>query len=497
MRRRVPTYLAAQRQRRKQRARRRLALIVTSIVGVLLLVVGVARLLESDSDDAFSARVADETPAEHEDAASEESVDAETPAAEPAPVAADSPAEVPEEDFEESEISRGATQEPVVEAELWGPPDPFVRYVGSIKPGDAFGTALDTVGVPPDISQQIIRTLRGTLDFRRIRPHDAFSALVSREGELLEFTYERGSAEVYSIEVVDGKWIPLKKQKEYERRLALVQGEVSSTLFEAVVAAGESPELIMNFVDIFAWEIDFSIMTRKGDRFLVLVEKLFDRGSFFGYGRIYHARYVNQGQEHAATYFEAPDGFSGYFDREGRNLRKAFLRAPLNFRYISSGFTSSRFHPVLGKKRSHRAIDYAAPTGTPIWSVADGVITDIGWMGGAGRAIRIRHANGYTTSYSHLSRFAKGMRKGTKVRQQQIIGYVGATGLATGPHLHYVLKVNGTPVNPARVKLPAGDPVPRKYLTRFQEERGQWENEVVRRLEGTQPQVLPAAATAD
>jgi murein DD-endopeptidase MepM/ murein hydrolase activator NlpD len=388
---------------------------------------------------------------------------------------------------------------PVTEAEapvteLWGPPEPFRRLRGILQPGDTLGTALDDAGVAPATVQQIVQALRGTLDVRRVRPQDKFDLVVNAEGALLAFQFERGLGEIYRIDPRPAKWVAVKEQRALERRLALIHGKVETTLFEAIEAAGEKDDLIMSFVEIFAWAIDFSVFTRRGDTFEMVVEKLYDQGVFRGYGRIFTAQYVNAGEPYDATYFEAPDGFAGYYDNQGRNLRRAFLKAPLRFNLITSSFTYSRFHPILKVNRPHLGVDYAAPVGTPIWSVADGVVTGAGWMGGSGRAVKIRHRNGIESSYSHLIRIAAGMRTGVRVRQKQIIGYLGSTGLSTGPHLHYGMKVNGRAVNPAKFKLPAGDPVPKKYLAEFALERDKWAAATAAMHPQAGAKVVPAAA---
>lgn len=468
-------------QARRQRARRRLALVVGGVFAVALVVLLtlVVRRLDRDKPAAVA-----EPPLT-------------TAAAEPAGdaiVATPSQPESADAELEDEMAAMAVPETAAVEtAELWGPPDPFTRITGVLQPGDTFGTALDNAGVAPATTQKIIQTLRGTLDFRRVRPQDKFDLVVDAGGALLEFAYERGLDEIYRIDPRPERWVPIKEKRQFDTQLALVRGEVASTLFDAIAAAGEQDALIMSFVEIFAWAIDFSVFTRKGDTFTMLVEKLYDKGVFRGYGRILAAEYVNAGEVYDATYFEAPDGFSGYFDSKGRNLRRAFLRAPLRFNAITSSFTYSRFHPVLKFRRPHLGIDYAAPTGTPIWSVADGVVTAAGWMGGSGRAVKIRHRNGIETSYSHLSRFGPGIRAGRPVRQKQVIGYVGATGLATGPHLHFGMKVNGRAVNPATMKLPAGDPVPRKYIELFQQERTHWLAEVNARKTAAAG-VVPASA---
>lgn len=467
-------------QERKQRARRRLALLMGVVAAVVLVTALTLVVRRLDRNKATKAAEPPLTTAAADPAG--DAIQAEPSSTESAD------AEV-EDELENMAMPETAAVET---AELWGPPDPFTRIAGVVQAGETFGTALDGAGVAPGVTQKIIQALRGTLDFRRVRPQDKFDLIVGADGDLLEFAYERGFDEVYRIEPRPERWIALREKRQFDTQLAYVRGEVQTTLFEAIAAAGEQPGLIMSFVDIFAWAIDFSIFTRKGDTFSMLVEKYYDKGVFRGYGRIFAAEYVNAGEVYDATYFEAPDGFTGYFDAKGRNLRRAFLRAPLRFNAITSSFTYNRFHPVLKFRRPHLGVDYAAPTGTPIWSVADGVVTGAGWMGGSGRAVKIRHRSGIETSYSHLSRFGPGIRSGVRVRQKQIIGYVGATGLATGPHLHFGMKVNGRAVNPAKMKLPAGDPVPKKYIELFQTERNRWLTEVAARAPKTG--VVPAAA---
>ncbi len=482
MNRRTPSYLRPQQELRRQRARRRLAVLVLGLLAAVASIVVIVSLSRNTGEDAPDTATGPEIQA----------------------AVTDEPETLPPEDMEPladdavGDEELAAHESPELEPEqpeLWGPPEPFLRLSGTVNSGDTFGTALDSAGVPADTVSRIIRTLRGTLDYRRIRPQDRFEILMTDGGELLEFNYERGFSEIYSILVSDGKWTPLRREREFERRLAFVNGVVESTLFEAVAAAGEQAELIMTFVEIFAWAVDFSVATRKGDRFTMVVEKLYDKDVFRGYGRIYTASYENAGEMMTATYFEAPDGFSGYFDEEGRSLRRAFLKTPLRFSAITSGFTYSRFHPVLKKRKPHLGVDYAAPTGTPIWSVADGVVIAAGWMGPSGKAVKIKHRNGYETSYSHLSRIAPGIKRGARVRQKQVIGKVGTTGRSTGPHLHFGMKVNGRAVNPASVKLPAGDPVPRKYLTQFKTERDRWFGEAARLQDARPAGLVPAAAS--
>ena len=245
----------------------------------------------------------------------------------------------------------------------------------------------------------------------------------------------------------------------YTTKTARVRGVIESSLFEAVTDTGESEVLAMNLADIFAWDIDFILDIRKGDSFQALVEKRYRDGQPAGYGRILAAEFTNKGTTFQAFLYKDGDRRLDYYDADGRSLRKAFLKAPLSFSRISSGFTMRRFHPITKTWKSHPAIDYAAPRGTPIKSVGDGVIIKKGYTRGNGNYIKIRHNSSYETIYLHMKGFAKGIAKGKRVAQGQRIGYVGSTGLATGPHLCFRMYKNGAPVNPHRVKAPATKPI--------------------------------------
>ena len=246
-----------------------------------------------------------------------------------------------------------------------------------------------------------------------------------------------------------------------------MRGTISSSLFDAVSALGENAELAINLADIFAYDIDFIRDLRHGDTFQAVVEKRFRKGNPAGYGRVLAAEFTNQGKTYRAFLFKDGDRAPAYYDAQGYSRRTAFLRAPLSYSRISSGFSMRRFHPVTKTWRAHPAIDYAAPTGTPIMTVGDGKIVDIGFTNGNGNYIKIRHSNGYETMYLHMSRFAKGMKQGRRVNQGEVIGYVGATGLATGPHLCFRMTRNGAPVNPPTVRSAAASPVSPERLGDF------------------------------
>lgn len=234
---------------------------------------------------------------------------------------------------------------------------------------------------------------------------------------------------------------------------AIVTGEIQTSLMDAMIDQGEDYTLAYLAADILEWEIDFFKDLRKGDKFKILVEKRFIRGEFAGYGRIHAIDFINQGQLVRALFYEDEKN-RGYFTPEGNSLKKGFLKAPLNFRRISSGYTSSRLHPVLKRYRPHYGIDYAAPTGTPVQTTADGTVIKITRDKAAGNYVKISHKNGYETFYMHLSAFKRGLRVGKYVKQGDIIGYVGATGYATGPHLDYRIKRNNQYLNPLKFKAP-------------------------------------------
>src|SRR5438067_13354517 len=221
--------------------------------------------------------------------------------------------------------------------------------------------------------------------------------------------------------------------------------------------------------DIFAWDFDFTADTRTGDRFRLLVEKRYAGDRFVNYGRILVAQYVSNGRVISGVGFEAGgEGRYSFYDPEGRSLKKSFLKSPLEFSRITSRFTYARPHPILGGTLPHLAVDYAAPPGTPVRAVADGTVSHAGWDGGYGLAVRVRHRSGYQTLYAHLSRFGHDVRAGTRVNQRQVIGYVGSTGLSTGPHLHYEVIKGGRRVNPLGEKFIPGDPIPRAERTEFE-----------------------------
>jgi murein DD-endopeptidase MepM/ murein hydrolase activator NlpD len=233
----------------------------------------------------------------------------------------------------------------------------------------------------------------------------------------------------------------------------------------------ENPELILKFAEVFEWEIDFLTEPQRGDSFRLIFEEYDLNGNFVKYGDILAAEYRSGRHVNQAVIYQIPNGRKDWFDPSGKTVRKAFLKSPLNYRRISSRFSYSRFHPILKKYRPHLGVDYAAPAGTPIVSSADGVVISAGWKGGLGKAVEIRHANGFVTSYGHLSAIARGIRSGARVNQKDLIGYVGSTGNSTGPHLDYRVQVNGRFVNPLKMIAPPVEPIKPEYLADYQAHR--------------------------
>jgi murein DD-endopeptidase MepM/ murein hydrolase activator NlpD len=250
--------------------------------------------------------------------------------------------------------------------------------------------------------------------------------------------------------------LPEVLTRSYDVAVAVRTGSVRSSLFSAVAESGEEDQLALDLADVFAWDIDFRTEIQRGDSFRVAFEKLSLDGHFVRYGRILAAEFVRGSRVLRAVRFDGAQG-TGYYAGDGTPLRKAFLRSPLKFTRISSGFTHSRFHPILGRFTEHLGIDYAAPTGTPVQAAANGVVSLAGWSNGYGNTVRIHHANGYETLYGHLSRID--VRAGQHIGQGETLGAVGATGLATGPHLDYRMTLNGTFLNPLTVDLPPAEPI--------------------------------------
>ena len=291
---------------------------------------------------------------------------------------------------------------------------------------------------------------------------------ILQEDNLIGFEYEINKQVKLVIQREKIGFSIMQMPMEYDRNLAVVSATITTSLVEAVGKSGEPHELAWKLSDIFAWDIDFSKDIQPGDRFDVLIEKRYLDGQFMEYGKIQAAIFTHNGTCFKAFLHKDSKGVSGYYDENGTSLQKSFLRVPLEFSRISSNFTPKRMHPILKEYRSHPGVDYAAPMGTPIKTVGDGVITEFGYSKTMGNNVTVRHFNGYITQYYHMSKFAKGMKKNSKVIQGEVIGHVGMTGYATGPHLCFRMIKDGKPVNPLTHKSPSAAPVTPGELEQFQ-----------------------------
>jgi len=306
----------------------------------------------------------------------------------------------------------------------------------------------------------------------RLRPGDTIT-LVHEEGLIQALRRRISETEILSVTRVaqaDGTAFAAEVlETPLEIREGHAHGTIDSSLFADARAAGVSPEIILRLAnDIFGWKIDFALDIRHGDRFSVIYEQKYRDGEYIGDGRILAADFVNDGETYRAVYYESADGkVADYFAPDGRSMRRQFLRAPLDFTRISSNFNPRRRHPILNTIRAHKGVDYAAATGTVIKAAGDGRVDFVGTKGGYGRAVILEHGGGISTLYGHMSRFASGLRRGQRVRQGTTIGYVGSSGAATGPHLHYEYRVNGVHKNPRTVPLPDAAPLAAAYMTDF------------------------------
>jgi murein DD-endopeptidase MepM/ murein hydrolase activator NlpD len=365
-------------------------------------------------------------------------------------------------------------------------PEPAKRVKAvEVKHGDNLLRALAREGVAQRVGNDIAAALMHSgANLRRIRPRDTLEITWDLDGEPIALRYEPSPWLGYAVVSTDDGWQARRSETRPDIRVEAVSGEVTRSLFEAVESAGEPPQLVLDLVEIFSSDFDFTADTRAGDRFRLLVEKRYASDQFVDNGRILVAQYLSDGRLLTGVAYErARRGDVEYYDATGRSLRKSFLKSPLEFTRITSGFTYARPHPILGGVRPHLAVDYAAPVGTPVRAVAHGLVAAAGWNGGNGISVQLRHTQGYETMYNHLSRLAAGVRPGASVNQRQVIGYVGSTGLSTGPHLDYRVARQGRFVNPLGENFIPGEPISADERGAFLEQA----RTLVRRLENEAP----------
>jgi murein DD-endopeptidase MepM/ murein hydrolase activator NlpD len=327
---------------------------------------------------------------------------------------------------------------------------------------------------------EFIKLKEASADVHRLRylyPGRPYKILIDSTSQINQFEYWIDDDNILNITRTETGFYAEKKKVEYEKRILHIGGIIKDNLIQSVGEEKENIILAFQLSDIFAWDIDFTTDIRNDDVFKIVVEGLYLNAEFKKYGEILSVEFINNGDIYRAYRFEF-DGKVDYYDTAGKSLRRSFLKAPLNFRRISSGYTERRFHPILKIYRPHLGVDYAAATGTPVSAVGDGTVISAGYKGANGNIVIIKHPNGYKTYYGHLSKFRKGIKKGVKVGQGQVIGYVGATGLATGPHLDYRIKINDKFVNPLTLKLSRGSAIPKKLMAEFRSFKSDMDNQL-------------------
>ncbi len=335
----------------------------------------------------------------------------------------------------------------------------------TVKRGDSLSAIFKRLGLDQG---QLVQLSRGKgKPLARIHPGQRLEFHTDPEHRIEKLVYRLDPVSSLHFHRTATGYTSEQVEEPYERRRSYTQATIDDALFLAGQRAGLPDKTIMQLVEIFGWDVDFALDIRKGDRFTVVYEELFKGEERAGYGDVLAAEFVNQGRTIRALRYTDENGNTNYFSPDGGSMRKAFLRTPVRFSRISSHFDMKRKHPILHTIRAHKGVDYAARTGTPVKATGDGKVTFAGWKGGYGKTIVVRHGGAYTTLYAHLSRLAKGMRSGKHVRQGDIIGYVGKTGLATGPHLHYEFRVKGAHRNPLKVKLPKASPIAPKLRPDF------------------------------
>lgn len=327
---------------------------------------------------------------------------------------------------------------------------------------------------------------------RNLYPGRPYRILLDDNDRINSFIYWIDDDNILNITRTEAGFNAEKVAVDYEKRIIHIGGEVNDNLISSMGEVREGLTLALNISDIFAWDIDFTSDLRNGDTFKVVVEGLYLDGEFKKYGDILSLEFINNGNTYQAYRFEN-EGKADYYNSDGRTLRRTFLKAPLSFRRISSNFSKGRFHPILKRYRPHHGLDYAAPTGTPVSAVGSGTIIFSGIKGQYGKLVIIKHPNGYKSYYGHLSRIDRNIKKGAKVDQGQLIGLVGATGLATGPHLHYELRIKDKAVNPLTVNLPRGKSIPAKGMTEFR----QFKKEMDSRMTSINPLKVVDAGSMD
>lgn len=363
------------------------------------------------------------------------------------------------------ELSRQLDENNAMMAEADQPSDLVSQWI-EVKSGDNLGVIMERAGVGASVAAQLSASPNGEA-FRKLRAGTHLELKFDENNELVALNYHFSSLNIVSAERTDNGFAIQQIVKPVESQIVSFTGSIENSLFLDGKKAGMQAQQIMDMADVFAWDIDFGRELQPGDTFSAVFDVPFAEGQPVSTGKLLAARVIVGKKEHTAFYHAAN---KSYFDQRGNSLRKAFNRNPVDYVRITSGFTKARYHPVLHEMRAHKGVDYGAPIGTPVHATGDGKITMKGWGNGYGNMITIQHGQNYSTVYGHLSRFANGIHAGSNVKQGEVIGYVGMTGLATGPHLHYEFRIKGQHVDPLGVKFVEGDPILAKEKPAFLKE---------------------------
>ena len=356
---------------------------------------------------------------------------------------------------------------------------PYVIEKIEILAGDTFGQVAERATLSAKEATAIYEAAKKVYDLARIKAGAYLELVYDRQtNELLEVVYKIDSEEELVIIVqADKSFIAQLRPIAYDVKVVHKEAKISDSLYLSALEVGMDEKAIIALAEAFQWSIDFAMDPRVGDTFKVIYEERYLQGEYVRPGKILAARYVNDGTAYELYYFHETDDNEGYFDEEGNSVQKMFLKAPVAFKYISSGFTTGlRYVEAFNVSTGHRAIDYAAPSGTPIRSVGDGTVTFAGWNGPYGYMVSVRHNGTYSTNYAHMSKMA--VKKGAKVKQGDVIGYVGSTGFSTGPHLHYEMVRNGIKINPLNEVLPPGQAISAEHKERFLQSIADWQGEL-------------------
>ncbi|MDE0331837.1 MAG: M23 family metallopeptidase [Nitrospinae bacterium] len=428
------------------------------VVGVLLL--GIGALLLSRPVTPPPPESSEKNPPRPDARAAEKALEDETPRE-----IAKAPQKKMREMSKENALKKASPDHPVK-----SPPkeEKLTTKAGKFSRADTVIGVLMAHKVTRSEIQKVLDSVREKRVFSRIRAGRRYEVRKSeKDGAFHEFVFQLDNERRLRISrSPNGAMVATKEAIPYSIDVVRIQSRIDSSLYQAIADGGGSPVLVNKLSDIFAYVIDFHKDLQSGDRVEVLVERKHLRDEFTGYGRILAAEFVVGNRRHSAVYFERGGG--RYYDFDGESLRRAFLRSPLRYTRISSRFSKRRFHPLLKRYRPHFGVDYAAPRGTPVYAVADGVVAWAGRKSQAGKTVELRHGGGYRTAYLHLYRYARGIRTGRRVLQGEVIGYVGSSGLSTGPHLDYRIKRRGRYLDPLKAELPKGIPLPRSLRPAFQ-----------------------------